>query len=62
MSVTLIIALLEAMAAVAPQLPELLKAVSVAVDLLMTGKEPTDEQKAVIDAALEVAHDAVQRG
>lgn len=62
MTAAMVIALLEALAAIAPQLPEVLKAVSVAVDLMTTGNEPTPEQKAVIDAALDVAHDHLQRG
>ena len=55
-----IIALIQALAAFAPQIPEIVSAVETAVGLLKSGKAPTAEQQATIDAALAAANAAVQ--
>lgn len=55
-----IIALIEALAAFAPKIPELVAAVETALGLLRSGQAPTAEQQAAIDAALEKAHAALQ--
>jgi len=59
MPVATIIALIEALASLAPKLPELVQAVETAVALLKSGAAPTAEQQAAIDAALDAANAAV---
>lgn len=60
MPIASIIAIIEALAAFAPQIPEIVRAVETAVNLLTTGKAPTTEEQASIDAGLESAHAALQ--
>jgi len=60
MPVATIIALLQALAAFAPQLPEVVTAVETAVKLLTSGTAPTAAEQAQFDAALLAAHNAVQ--
>lgn len=56
-----IILLLQALAAFAPQIPEILEAVETAVGFMKSGAaEPTPEQQASFDAALAAAHAALQ--
>lgn len=55
-----IIAIIQALAAFMPQIPELITAVETAVGLLKSGAPPTDEQIASINAALNAANAAVQ--
>jgi len=58
-----IILLIQALAAFAPQIPEILLAVETAVNLLKSGAPaPTPAEQAVFDAALDAAHAAVQAG
>lgn len=60
MPVATLIALIEALAALAPQIPALIQAVETAVTLLQSGAAPTAEQQAQIDAALDAANAAIQ--
>jgi hypothetical protein len=56
-----IILLLQALAAFAPQIPEILLAVETAIALMKSGAAaPTTEQQATFDAALLAAHNALQ--
>ena len=56
-----LIALLQALASFAGQVPALVEATNTAVDLLRSGRDPTPEEQARFDAALEAANDALQR-
>lgn len=47
-----IIALLQALASLAPQVPEIIRATETAVGLLQTGETPTDEHHAIINAGV----------
>jgi hypothetical protein len=60
MPITTVIAIIQALLAVAPEIPGLVEAVTTAVGLLQSGAAPTAEQQAQIDAALDAAHAAVQ--
>lgn len=60
MTPTVIIAIIQALAAFAPQIPEIVTAVETAIRLLQTGKAPTAAEQAQIDAALDAANKAVQ--
>lgn len=60
MPITTIIALIQALVAFAPQIPELVTAVETAVGLLNSGAAPTADQQAQIDAGLEAANTALQ--
>ena len=56
-----IILLIQALAAFAPQVPEILLAVETAIALMKSGApEPTPAQQATFDAALLAAHNALQ--
>lgn len=55
-----IIAIIEALAALAPQIPEIIQGVETAIGLLQTGETPTAAQQTQIDALLEQAHSAFQ--
>ena len=55
-----VIALIEALAAFAPQIPEIVAAVETATGLLQSGTDPTPEQQATIDAGLDAAHAQLQ--
>lgn len=55
--IPLLTALVQLAASVAP---ELIKDFKLLVDLLTSGKDPTPEEQAQIDAALEQAHNALQ--
>ena len=56
-----IILLIQALAAFAPQIPEILQAVETAVTLMKSGAAaPTPAQQAQFDAALLAAHNALQ--
>lgn len=56
-----IILLLQALAAFAPQIPEILLAVETAIGLMKSGATaPTPAQQAQFDAALLAAHNALQ--
>ena len=55
-----IIAIIQALAAFAPKIPELIAAVETAIGLLQSGKPPTPAEQAQIDAALDAANKAVQ--
>jgi hypothetical protein len=56
MSAASIIAIINALLALAPQIPELIAGVQTAVGLLESGNAPTPEEQASIDAALDAAH------
>lgn len=60
MSAALIISSIEALAAFAPSVPEIVTGIQTAIKLLQSGEDPTPEQKAAIDAALDAANKAVQ--
>ncbi len=60
MDVGIIVALIQALAALGPQIPELVTAVETAVGLLQTGQAPTAAQQAQIDAGLDAANKALQ--
>lgn len=60
MSPALIIAIIQALAAFAPEIPELVTAIETTTALLKSGTPPTTDQMAQIDAALDMAHKAVQ--
>lgn len=60
MPIATIIALIQALAAFAPQIPELVTAVETAVGLINGGVAPTADQQAQIDAGLEAANTALQ--
>lgn len=55
-----IIALLQALAGLVPQIPAIVSGVETAVGLLKSGQPPDAAQQASIDAALEAAHAALQ--
>jgi hypothetical protein len=55
-----VIALIEALAAFAPQIPEIVAAIETATGLLQSGADPTPEQQATIDAGLAAAHAQLQ--
>lgn len=55
-----IIALIDALAALAPALPEITEAVNTAVPLIRSGQPPTAAQQTAIDAGLAAAHAALQ--
>lgn len=55
-----IIALLQTLAALTPQIEGISHAVETAATLLRSGAAPTAEQMAAIDAALDAANAAVQ--
>lgn len=57
-----IIALLEALLELIPQVPELIAGVETAIGLLQSDAEPTPEEQATLDAALDAAHKALQGG
>ena len=57
-----VIALIQALLSLAPQIPELVAAVQTAVGLLESGQPITAEQQASIDAALDAANKAVLAG
>ena len=60
MPVLTIIALIEALAKFAPDIPEIVDAVGTAVNLLKTGDNPTAVEQAQIDTGLDAAHKALQ--
>lgn len=55
-----IIAILQALLALAPQIPEIIQGVETAIGLMQSGTAPTAEQQAQIDALLDSAHAALQ--
>jgi hypothetical protein len=56
-----IILLIQALAAFAPQVPEILLAVETAINLMKSGAAaPTPAEQATFDAALLAAHNALQ--
>lgn len=57
-----VIAILQAVMALLPEVPELVRGVQTAIDLVTSGAAPTAAQQATIDAALEAANNAVQKG
>ena len=57
-----VVAILQAVMALLPQVPELISGVQTAISLVQSGADPTPEQQATIDAALEAANNAVQAG
>lgn len=60
MPVATVLAIIQALAALVPQIPEIVAAVETAVNLLKTGVAPTPDEQATIDAGLEAAHAALQ--
>lgn len=60
METATIIAILNAIVALGPKLPEIIAAIDVVIANLQNGTAPTAEQKAVIDSLLEKAHAALQ--
>jgi hypothetical protein len=60
MPVASLIAIIQALVAFAPQIPEIVNGIETAVRLAQTGVAPTPEEQATIDAALDAAHAAVQ--
>ena len=60
MSIATIIAIIQALAGFAAQLPELVSAAETTIGLLRSGTAPTAQQQAQIDAALEAANTALQ--
>lgn len=61
MPVAVLIQVIEMLSAFAGQVPELVAAGQTVADLLRTGKNPTPEQLAAFDAALDAANTALQR-
>lgn len=55
-----IIAILNALVQLAPQVPEIIQGVETAVGLLQSGDAPSADQQAQIDALLDKAHAALQ--
>lgn len=55
-----IVALLQALLAIAPQIPEVISAGKTAIGLITSGAAPTPEQQATIDAGLDAANKALQ--
>ena len=60
MAPAVLIALIQALAAFAPRIPEIVTAVETALGLLQSGNAPTAAEQAAIDAALDAANKAVQ--
>jgi hypothetical protein len=60
MPIETIVAIIQALAAFAGQVPELTAAAATAIHLLRSGSAPTAEQQAQIDLALEAANTALQ--
>lgn len=60
MDPTTIIAIISALAGLAPKIPELVTGVETVIDLMQSGEAPTQEQQASIDALLERAHAELQ--
>ncbi len=60
MSTATTIALIQALMALASQVPELVSAGETAIALLRSGNAPTATQQAQIDAALETSNTALQ--
>lgn len=51
-----IILLLQALAALVPQIPEVIRATQTAIGLLQSGEPPTEEHHAIINAGVEAAN------
>ena len=60
MPIATIISIIEALASLAPQIPELIAGVETTIGLISSGSAPTAAQQAQIDAMLEAAHNALQ--
>lgn len=60
MPVAAILAIIEALAQFAPQVPEIINGVNTVVALVKSGRAPTAAEQAGIDAALDAAHKALQ--
>jgi hypothetical protein len=60
MSTATIIAIVQALLALAPKIPEIIQGVETAIGLLESGAAPTTEQQAQIDALLERCHAELQ--
>lgn len=55
-----LVALIEALLKLAPEIPELIAAGETIVGLIQSGQAPTTEQQATIDAGLDAAHVKLQ--
>jgi C4-dicarboxylate-specific signal transduction histidine kinase len=55
-----VLALIQALVAFAPDIPEIAAAVETVKELLTSGSDPTPAQQATIDAALTAANAALQ--
>lgn len=55
-----IIAILQALAVLLPQIPEIIQGIQTAISLLESGRDPTPAEQASIDALLDAAHKALQ--
>jgi hypothetical protein len=60
MPIATIISIIQALAALAPQIPELVTGVETAIGLLQSGAAPTPEQQTAIDVLLDKAHAQLQ--
>lgn len=60
MPIATIIAIIEALASLAPSVPEIVQGIETAVGLLQSGQAPTPEQQASIDAMLDKSHQLLQ--
>jgi len=62
MDLLTIIAILQAVAQLLPEIPEVVQGINTAVALLTEGRAPTAEEQASIDALLDKAHATFQAG
>jgi uncharacterized protein with von Willebrand factor type A (vWA) domain len=60
MNPLMVIQILEALAQLAPAIPQVINGVETAIQLLHSGQAPTPEQQASIDALLDHAHSTFQ--
>ena len=60
MPIATILAVIEALVQFAPQIPEIISAVSMLKTLITEDRAPTADEQTVIDTGLEAAHKALQ--